>query len=135
LIFGTELALIQKEPYLLSTGFINWSPHSHVDPEPFIEAGYYAEQHKFIAGFTQVDFRSEAILGYPYDFNKTWRFPVDWQSGSGNSSTIGFTCNLTRDLLCHERQPSPRPRLYRFHLHVSPLKSEKEPDANTLLLK
>jgi hypothetical protein len=22
---------------------------------------------------------------------------VDWQSGSGNSSTIGFTCNITRD--------------------------------------
>jgi hypothetical protein len=98
LIFGTELGLIQKEPYLLSTGFLNWSPHSHVDPQPFIEAGYYAEHHKFIAGLTDVDFRSEAILGYAYDFNKTWRFQVDWQSGSGNSSTIGFACNLTRDL-------------------------------------
>ena len=28
LIFGTEIALIQKEPYLLSAGFVNWSPHS-----------------------------------------------------------------------------------------------------------
>jgi hypothetical protein len=98
LIFGTELALIQKEPYLLSTGFINWSPHSHVDPQPFIEAGYYDEHHKLIAGLAHVDFRNEAILGYAYDFNKTWRIQVDWQSGSGNSSTIGFTCNLTRDL-------------------------------------
>ena len=98
LIFGTELALIQREPYLLSTGFVNWSPHSHVDPQPFIEAGYYTEHHKVIVGATHVDFRHEAILGYAYDFNKTWRVQVDFQSGSGNSSTIGFTCNLTRDL-------------------------------------
>ncbi|HEV2045574.1 MAG TPA: hypothetical protein VGQ95_03145 [Chthoniobacterales bacterium] len=98
LIFGTEISLIQKEPYLLSAGFVNWSPHSDVDPQPFIEAGYYGEHHKFIVGATHVDFRHEAIVGYAYDFNKTWRAQVDFQSGSGNSSTIGFTCNLTRDL-------------------------------------
>jgi len=98
LIFATELALIQKEPYLLSTGFINWSPHSDVDPQPFIEAGYYTEHHKFIVGAIHAGFRNEVILGYAYDFNKTWRVQLDWQSGSGNSSTIGFTCNLTRDL-------------------------------------
>ena len=101
LIFGTEIALIQKEPYLLSAGFVNWSPHSHVDPQPFVEAGYYTEHHKFIVGATHVDFRNEAILGYAYDFNKTWRAQVDFQSGSGNSSTIGFTCNITRDLQCN----------------------------------
>jgi hypothetical protein len=97
LIFGTELGLIQKEPYLLSIGFVNWSPHSHVDPQPFIEAGYYMEHHKFIVGTTHVDYRNEAIVGYAYDFNETWRAQVDFQSGSGNSSTIGFTCNLTKD--------------------------------------
>jgi hypothetical protein len=97
LIFGTELGLIQKEPYLLSIGFVNWSPHSHVDPQPFIEAGYYTEHHKFIVGATHVDYRNEAILGYAYDFNETWRVQVDFQSGSGNSSTIGFTCNITRN--------------------------------------
>jgi|ERR1043166_6607114 hypothetical protein len=97
LIFGTELGLIQHEPYLLSAGFVNWSPHSHVDPQPFIEAGYYTEHHKIIAGATHVDFRNEAIVGYAYDFNKTWRAQVDFQSGSGNSSTIGVTCNLTKD--------------------------------------
>ena len=98
LIFGTELGLIQKEPWLLSIGFVNWSPHSHVDPQPFIEAGYYTEHHKFIVGAIHVDYRHEAIAGYAYDFNKTWRAQVDFQSGSGNSSTIGVTCNLTRDL-------------------------------------
>jgi hypothetical protein len=45
LIFGTELGLLQREPYLLSVGFANWSPHSHVVPQPFIEAGYYTEHN------------------------------------------------------------------------------------------
>jgi hypothetical protein len=97
-ILGTEIGLIQKQPYLLSIGAVNWSPKYGVDPQPFIEAGYYTEHHKFIVGATHVGFRNEAILGYAYDFNKTWRAQVDFQSGSGNSSSIGFTCNLTRDL-------------------------------------
>ena len=96
-IFGTEFGLLTKEPYLLSIGFVNWSPHMNVDPQPYIEAGYYTEHHKFIAGVTHVDFRNEAILGYAYDFNETWRVQVDFQSGSDNSSTIGFTWNITRD--------------------------------------
>ena len=32
LIFGTEIGLLIKRPHLLSIGFSNWSPHSHVDP-------------------------------------------------------------------------------------------------------
>jgi hypothetical protein len=97
LIFGTEFGLVQKEPYLLSVGFVNWSPHSHVDPQPYLEAGYYTEHQKFIAGAIHVGYRNEAILGYAYDFNKQWRAQVDFQSGSGNSSTIGFTWNITPD--------------------------------------
>ena len=97
LIFGTEFGLVQKEPYLLSVGFVNWSPHSHVDPQPYLEAGYYTEHQKFIAGAIHVGYRNEAILGYAYDFNKQWRAQVDFQSGSGNSSTLGFTWNITPD--------------------------------------
>ena len=97
LIFATELGLLTKEPYLLSVGFANWSPHSKVDPQPFVEAGYYTEHHKVIVGAIHAGYKNEAILGYAYDFNKTWRVQIDWQSGSENSSTIGFTCNLTRD--------------------------------------
>jgi len=97
LIFGTEFGLLTTEPYLLSVGFVNWSPHSNVDPQPFIEAGYYTEHHKFIAGAIHAGYKNEAILGYAYDFNKTWRAQVDFQSGSENSATIGFTCNIARD--------------------------------------
>ena len=96
-IFATEFGLLTKEPYLLSVGFVNWSPHLDVDPQPYIEAGYCTEHQKFFAGTIHAGYRNEAILGYAYDFNKTWRAQVDFQSGSGNSSTIGFTCNVTRD--------------------------------------
>src|SRR5205809_3486390 len=96
-IFGTEFGLLTKEPYLLSVGFVNWSPHMNVDPQPYLEAGYYIEHHKFIVGATHFNYRNEAILGYPYDFNETWRVQVDFQSGSGNSSTTGFIWNITRD--------------------------------------
>jgi hypothetical protein len=97
-ILGTEIGLIQKEPWLLSIGAVNWSPKYGVNPQPFIEAGYYTEHHKFIVGGIHVGYRQEAILGYAYDYNKTWRAQVDFQSGSGNSVTAGFTCNITRDL-------------------------------------
>ena len=96
-IFATEFGILTKEPYLLSIGFTNWSPRQHVDPQPYIEAGYYLEHNKFIAGAIHTDYKNEAILGYAYDFNKTWRVQVDWQSGKENSSSIGFTCNITRD--------------------------------------
>jgi hypothetical protein len=96
-IFGTEIGLLTKEPFLLSVGFVNWSPHLDVDPQPYIEAGYYTEHHKVIVGATHAGYKNEAILGYAYDFNERWRVQVDWQSGSENSSTIGFTCNVTPD--------------------------------------
>ena len=96
-IFGTEFGLLTKEPYLLSIGFINWSPHSHVDPQPYLEAGYYTEHNKIIVGAIHAGYKNEAILGYAYDFNKTWRAQVDFQSGSENSTTFGFTWNITDD--------------------------------------
>jgi len=96
-ILATELGILTKEPYLLSIGFVNWSPRSNVDPQPYIEAGYYTEHHKVIVGAIHAGYKNEAILGYAYDFNKQWRVQVDFQSGRENSSTIGFTWNITPD--------------------------------------
>jgi len=96
-IFATELGILTKEPYLLSIGITNWSPRSHVDPQPYIEAGYYTEHNKFIVGAIHAGYKNEAILGYACDFNKQWRVQVDFQSGAENSSTIGFTWNITPD--------------------------------------
>jgi hypothetical protein len=96
-IIETEVGLLSKQPYLFSIGFLNWSPHNHVAPQPFAIAGYYYGRHQFVAGATHTDFRNEALLGYAYDFNQTWRLQVDWQSGSGNSSTVGIVWNVTPD--------------------------------------
>jgi hypothetical protein len=96
-VIGTEFGLLRTEPCLLSIGFINWSPRSHVDPQPYIEAGYYTEHHKVIVGAIHAGYKNEAIFGYAYDFNKQWRVQVDFQSGRENSSTIGVTWNITSD--------------------------------------
>jgi hypothetical protein len=96
-ILASEFGLLTKEPYLLSIGFTNWSPRQHVDPQPYIEAGYYLEHNKFIVGGIHAGYKNEAILGYAYDFNKQWRVQVDFQTGKENSSTIGFTWNITPD--------------------------------------
>jgi hypothetical protein len=96
-IFATEFGLLTKEPYLLSIGFVDWSPRRGVDPKPYIEAGYCTEHHKVFAGVIHAGYKNEAILGYAYDFNKQWRVQVDFQSGRENSSTIGFTWNITPD--------------------------------------
>ena len=96
-ILASEFGILTKEPYLLSIGFINWSPRSDVDPQPYLEAGYYTEHNKFIVGAIHAGYKNEAILGYAYDFNKQWRVQVDFQSGAENSSTIGFTWNITPD--------------------------------------
>ncbi|MEP6810288.1 MAG: hypothetical protein ABI992_08610 [Chthoniobacterales bacterium] len=97
-IFGAEVAFLRKEPWLLSAGFINWSPRSGVDPQPFLEGGYYLKHHKFIVGAIRAGRKNEAILGYAYDFNETWRAQIDFQSGRENSVTLGTTINLTKDL-------------------------------------
>jgi hypothetical protein len=130
LIFGTEFGLLTKEPWLLSTGFANWSPHSHVDPQPYLEVGYYTEHHKFILGGIHAGYRNEAILGYAYDFNKQWRAQVDFQSGRGNSVTLGFTWNITPNFqtnpAIYVTNDSPHQVLgyvvftYTFHLWKSP---------------
>jgi hypothetical protein len=114
-IFGVEIGILRKEPFLLSIGFNNWSPRSGVDPQPYIETGYYTEHHKFIAGAIHAGSKNEAILGYAYDFNKQWRVQVDFQSGRENSSTIGFTWNITPDFQVN-------PALYFSNYHPERLK-------------
>jgi len=92
-IFGTLLGLVQQEPYLLSAGFINWSTRGQ-KPQPFLEAGYYGEHDKFMGGPIQVDKKTEVMAGWAHDFDRHWRVQLDFQSGSDNFSTAGFTYTL-----------------------------------------
>jgi hypothetical protein len=55
-IFGAELSLLNKDPWLLSAGFVNWSTEGD-SPQPFIEGGYYGTHNKLIAGGIIVDHR------------------------------------------------------------------------------
>src|SRR5256885_13703252 len=61
-IFGTEFGLLTKQPYLLSVGFVNWSPHLNVDPQPYVEAGYYILHHQFFVGAHHASYNNKAIL-------------------------------------------------------------------------
>jgi hypothetical protein len=67
--------------------------HSHS-----LFGGYYTEHNKFTIGAIRVESRTEAMLGWIHNFNDTWRAQIEFQSGSGNAVSLGFTCNLTRDL-------------------------------------
>jgi hypothetical protein len=94
---GAQWALVQQEPYLLTTGFINWSTRGS-RPQPFLEGGYYTEHDKFMAGPIRVQSQTEALLGWAHDFNSTWRFQLDYQSGTDNFFTVGVTWNATSRL-------------------------------------
>jgi len=93
-VLGTQIGLVQHGPYLLTTGFINWSTRGSA-PQPLLEGGYYTEHDKFMAGVVRVKDHNEALLGWAHDFNPTWRFQLDYQSGSDNYFTAGFTWNIT----------------------------------------
>ena len=111
-ILGTEIALVDHGPYLLTTGFINWS-NDGSSPQPLLEGGYYTEHEKYMAGAVRVGNRYEALLGWAHDFNPTWRFQLDYQSGSENSFTAGFTWNVTRSF-----QVNPAVYLSNDHGHA-----------------
>jgi hypothetical protein len=93
-VFNAEVGLVQHGPWLLSSGFINWSTRGS-SPQPFLEAGYYTPTDKWMAGPIRVQDRTQLLLGWAHDFNPTWRFQLDYQSGSSNFFTVGFTCNVT----------------------------------------
>jgi len=96
-IFSTQVGLLQHEPWLLTTGFINWSTRGS-NPQPFLEAGYYTPSDKWMAGPIRVHDQTQLLLGWAHDFNETWRFQLDYQSGNANYFTVGFTCNVTARL-------------------------------------
>ncbi len=93
-ILGTEVGLVQRLPYLLSAGLINWSTRG-TNPQPFLEGGYYTTHDKWMGGPIRVHDRTRWLAGWAHDFNDRWRAQIDYQSGRDNYFTVGFTCNVT----------------------------------------
>ncbi|MGZ3649871.1 MAG: hypothetical protein ACXVB9_01735 [Bdellovibrionota bacterium] len=92
-IFATEFSFLQTEPWLLSAGFLNLSTREG-KMQPYLEGGYYTEHNKWIAGGVVVRSKAELLLGWAYDFDTHWRAQLDFQSGTENFSTTGFTYTL-----------------------------------------
>jgi hypothetical protein len=87
---AAELGILRTQPLLLSAGFIGWSSMGDA-PQPFIEAGWYHEHAKWIGGVLHAGSRTEALLGFAWDFNPRWRAQFDYQAGHDNASTFGIT--------------------------------------------
>ena len=89
-----ELNLVQAGPHLLSVGAINWSTRGE-PAQPVIEYGYYTATDHFVLGGIRVHGQDELLLGYKRQFSDRIQFAADFQSGPGNSTTVGFTYNFT----------------------------------------
>ena len=109
-VANAEYSILVNRPYLLSTGFFNWTTKGSA-PQPYLEGGYYKgstqlmlgaarviTQHPDVAGFVQNQHQYQAILGYGYRINKRTLIQLDYQSGTANSATAGFTYNVTPQL-------------------------------------
>jgi hypothetical protein len=109
-VFNTELGLIQKPPYLLSTGFAGWSSNG-IPPQPYLEMGYYQgnwetmmgviradSQEPAVGGTTRLQWGTESIAGAAYRVSPRLLLQLDYQSGAQNSTTAGFTYNITPQL-------------------------------------
>ncbi len=109
-VANAEYGIIANGPYLLSTGFFNWTTKGSA-PQPYLEGGYYkgntelmlgtarvVTEQKDVAGFIQNQHQYQAIWGYGYRINPRVLIQLDYQSGSANSATAGFTYNVTPHL-------------------------------------
>ncbi len=96
-LLGIEESLIDKHPWRLSTGFINWSP-VRGGIQPFLEGGYYHSRSESIAGIIDVGNQVLPMLGYGYQLNNRLLLQADFQGGKGNFSTLGVTYSATPNL-------------------------------------
>lgn len=109
-IVNAEYGIFQKNPYLLSVGFFNWTTQGSA-PQPYLEGGYYKgnvqamigvarviAQQQDVAGLVQNKHQYQAILGLGYRVHSRVLLQLDYQSGSANSVTAGFTYNISPQL-------------------------------------
>ena len=109
-VANAEYSILVNGPYLLSTGFFNWTTKGSA-PQPYLEGGFYkgntqlmlgaarvVTEQMDVAGLVQNQHQYQAILGYGYRINKRTLIQLDYQSGTANSATVGFTYNVSPQL-------------------------------------
>jgi len=96
-IGGAEYNFISQGPHLLTLGAVNWSSHGG-GAQPVIEYGWYGKDDHFIGGAIYAGQRTEGVLGYSRQLAEKLMFSADWQSGPGNSFTLGLTYNFTANV-------------------------------------
>jgi hypothetical protein len=93
-IVAAELNLVQTGPHLLTTGIINWSTRGG-GAQPLLEYGYYADRDHFVVGVIYADPHTDLLLGYKHQLSEKIALSADFQSGSDDFLTVGFTYNFT----------------------------------------
>ncbi len=96
-IVAAELNLVQTGPHLLTTGIINWSTRGG-GAQPLLEYGYYADRDHFVVGVIYADQHTDLMLGYKRQLSEKISLSADFQSGSDDFLTAGFTYNFTPTL-------------------------------------
>lgn len=112
-IANAEYGILQnspKQPYLLSVGFFNWTTKGSA-PQPYVEGGYYkgntqlmigaarvVTEQMDVAGLVQNNHQYQAILGVGYRVHPRVLLQLDYQSGTANSTTAGFTYSISPQL-------------------------------------
>ncbi len=114
-IANAEYSLYQKGDAstgqtLLSTGFFNWSSKGS-SPQPYLEGGYYRGNVEAMLGIARVitqtpdvtgnilnQHQYQGILGLGYRVHPRVLLQLDYQSGTANSATAGFTYNISPQL-------------------------------------
>ena len=109
-VLNAELGLVQKPPYLLSTGFLGWTS-TGLAPQPFLIGGYYKGLWEVIGGVARAEtetpavggverrsWSTEGIAGLAYRARPDLQLALDYQSGSANFATVGFTYSFTPQL-------------------------------------
>ena len=93
-LVAAEASLLAKGPHLVTVGFVNWSTRGGT-PQPFLEYGYYGDKDHFVVGGIVANKKAEVPLGYTHNFTDKLCLVLDYQTGSENYSTVGFTYNFT----------------------------------------
>jgi hypothetical protein len=109
-VINAEYGIIQRKDVLLSAGFANYSTLGTA-PQPYLEAGYQKGATYLMAGAIHIvaeqmgvggsvrnQHQMQSILGVAYRVHPRLLLQLDYQSGSGNFATAGFTYNILPQL-------------------------------------